>query len=148
MTERFSSAALGFVCIVGAGTGRLDLMTLRTLNRLGNADVVAHDRLVSTEVFDQLPPQAQSGCVGKTLRNHAVSKQGIHTLQVAHAQLDIRVVRLKGGDPYVLGRGGEEVRALQADAICTKRRRLHTVTVCLGRVPSRKTAVGVPDANP
>ena len=58
MTERFSSSALGFVCIVGAGPGPLDLMTLRALNRLRNADVVVHDRLVSTEVLDQIPPQA------------------------------------------------------------------------------------------
>lgn len=64
MTERFSSTALGFVCIVGAGPGPLDLMTLRALNRLSNADVLVHDRLAGTEVLDQIPPKAQRVYVG------------------------------------------------------------------------------------
>ena len=117
MTERFSSAALGFVCIVGAGSGRLDLMTLRALNRLRNADLVVHDRLVGTEVLDQIPPQAQRVYVGKALGDHEVPQQNIHDLLVAHARLGSRVVRLKAGDTYVLGRGGEEVQALRAKGI-------------------------------
>lgn len=117
MTERFSSSALGFVCIVGAGPGPLDLMTLRALDRLRRADVVVHDRLVSTEVLDQIPPQAQRVYVGKALGDHAVPQEGIHALLVAHARRGSRVVRLKGGDPYVFGRGGEEVQALQAEGI-------------------------------
>ncbi|WP_341909942.1 uroporphyrinogen-III C-methyltransferase [Polaromonas sp. YR568] len=117
MTERFSSTALGFVCIVGAGPGPLDLMTLRALNRLRSADVVVHDRLVSTEVLDQIPPQAHRVYVGKALGDHAVPQEGIHALLVAHARNGRRVVRLKGGDPYVFGRGGEEVQALQAEGI-------------------------------
>lgn len=111
MTERFSSSALGFVCIVGAGPGPMDLMTLRALNRLRNADVVVHDRLVSTDVLDQIPPKAQRIYVGKALGDHAVPQEGIHALLVAHARRGSRVVRLKGGDPYVFGRGGEEVQS-------------------------------------
>ena len=119
MTERFSSSALGFVCIVGAGPGPLDLMTLRALNRLRNAAVVVHDYLVSTEVLDQIPPQAQRVHVGKALGDRAVPQQGIHALLVAHARSGSRVVRPKGGDPYpyVFGCGGEEVQALQAEGI-------------------------------
>lgn len=117
MTAHFSSSALGFVYIVGAGPGPLDLMTLRALDRLRHADVVVYDRLVSTEVLDQIPPQAQRFYVGKALGNHAVPQEGIHALLVAHARHGSRVVRLKGGDPYVFGRGGEEVQALQAEGI-------------------------------
>ena len=86
MTERFSSSALGFVCIVGAGPGPLGLMTLRALDRLRRADVVVHDRLVSTKILDQIPPQAQRAYVGKALGDHAVPQEGIHALLVAHAR--------------------------------------------------------------
>ena len=91
MTERFSSSALGFVCIVGAGPSPLDLMTLRALNRLRNADVVVHDRLVSTEVLDQIPPQTQRVYVGNALGDHSVPQEGIHALLVEHAQRARRV---------------------------------------------------------
>ena len=113
----FVSEPAGFVHIVGAGPGPLDLMTLRALDRLRRADVVVHDRLISQEVLDQIPLQAQSVYVGKALGNHAVPQEGIHDLLVAHAQQGRRVVRLKGGDPYVFGRGGEEVEALRAAGI-------------------------------
>ena len=66
--------------MVGAGPGPLDLMTLRALDRLRRADVVVHDRLVSTEVLDQIPPQAQRVYVGKALGDHAVPQEGIHAL--------------------------------------------------------------------
>ena len=117
MTKRFSSTALGFVWMVGAGPGPLDLMTLCALNRLRNAAVVVQDRLDSTQVLDQIPPQAQRVCVGKALGDHAVPQQGIHALLVAHTRIGSRVVRLKKGDFYVFGRGGEEVQALRAQGI-------------------------------
>ena len=117
MTDCISSPALGFVSIVGAGPGPLDLMTLRALDRLRRAEVVVHDRLISAEVLEQIPAQAQRVYVGKALGDHAVPQEGIHALLVAHAQQGRRVVRLKGGDPYVFGRGGEEVQALQAEGI-------------------------------
>ncbi|QDL54128.1 uroporphyrinogen-III C-methyltransferase [Rhodoferax aquaticus] len=117
MSEPMSSPAAGFVFIVGAGPGPLDLMTLRALDRLRNADVVVHDRLISAEVLAQIPAAAQRVYVGKALGDHAVPQEGIHDLLVAHARQGKRVVRLKGGDPYVFGRGGEEVQALQAAGI-------------------------------
>lgn len=107
----------GFVSIVGAGPGPLDLMTLRALDRLKHAEVVVHDRLISAEVLAQIPPDALRVYVGKALGNHSVPQSGIHALLVEHASLGRRVVRLKGGDPHVFGRGGEEVQALQAAGI-------------------------------
>ena len=107
----------GFVAIVGAGPGPADLMTLRALDRLQRAEVVVHDRLISPEVLDLIPATALRVYVGKALGDHAVPQQGIHALLVQHARAGRRVVRLKGGDPYVFGRGGEEVQALQAEGI-------------------------------
>ena len=97
MTERFSSTALGFVCIVGAGPGPLDRMTLRALNRLRNATVVINTRLDSTEVLGQIPPQARRVYVGKALGDRVVPQHGFHALLLAHARIDSRMVRLKGG---------------------------------------------------
>lgn len=107
----------GFVYIVGAGPGPLDLMTLRALDRLKRADVVVHDRLISDEVLAEIPANAERVYVGKALGDHAVPQEGIHDLLVLHAKTGKQVVRLKGGDPYVFGRGGEEVQALQAAGV-------------------------------
>ena len=118
MTERFSSTALGFVCIVGAGPGPLDRMTLRALNRLRNATVVINTRLDSTEVLGQIPPQARRVYVGKALGDRVVPQHGFHALLLAHVRIDSRMVRLKErGGSYVFGRGGEEVQALLAQGI-------------------------------
>lgn len=107
----------GFVSIVGAGPGPVDLMTLRALDRLQRAEVVVHDRLITPEVLALIPEHAQRVYVGKALGHHSVPQEQIHVLLVQHARLGKRVVRLKGGDPYVFGRGGEEVQALQAAGI-------------------------------
>lgn len=107
----------GFVSIVGAGPGPVDLMTLRALDRLQRAEVVVHDRLISPDVLARIPAGAQRLYVGKALGDHSVPQAGIHALLVQHARAGQRVVRLKGGDPYVFGRGGEEVQALQAEGI-------------------------------
>ncbi len=107
----------GFVSIVGAGPGPADLMTLRALDRLQRAQVVVHDRLIAPDVLALIPAAAQRVYVGKAVGNHAVPQEGIHDLLVLHARQGLRVVRLKGGDPYVFGRGGEEVLALQAAGI-------------------------------
>ena len=114
MSERLST---GQVAIVGAGPGPVDLMTLRALDRLQRAEVVVHDRLISAEILDRISPTAQRVYVGKALGHHSVPQEGIHDLLIAHARAGRRVVRLKGGDPYVFGRGGEEVQALQAEGI-------------------------------
>ena len=114
MTE---AEATGFVYIVGAGPGPRDLMTLRALERLKRADVVVHDRLIAAEVLAEIPTTAQRIYVGKALGDHAVPQEGIQDLLVLHARAGKQVVRLKGGDPYVFGRGGEEVQALQAAGV-------------------------------
>ena len=92
-------------------------MTLRALDRLRGAEVVVHDRLISPDVLAQIPPAALRIYVGKALGDHAVRQEGIHDLLVAYARQGKRVVRLKGGDPYAFGRGGEEVQALQAAGV-------------------------------
>lgn len=107
----------GFVSIVGAGPGPLDLMTLRALDRLRRAEVVVHDRLIASDVLDQIPSAAHRVYVGKALGHHVVPQEGIHELLVAHARAGARVVRLKGGDPFVFGRGGEEIAALREAGI-------------------------------
>ena len=107
----------GFVSIVGAGPGPVDLMTVRALDRLQRAEVVVPDRLITPEVLALIPETAQRVYVGKALGHHSVPQEQIHALLVQHARLGKRVVRLKGGDPYVFGRGGEEVQALQAAGI-------------------------------
>lgn len=108
---------IGNVAIVGAGPGPVDLMTLRALDRLQRAEVVVYDRLISAEILERIPATAQRVYVGKALGYHSVPQEGIHELLIAHARAGRRVVRLKGGDPYVFGRGGEEVQALQAAGI-------------------------------
>lgn len=117
MRDANTSTGQGFVSIVGAGPGPADLMTLRALDRLQRAEVVVHDRLIAPEVLALIPAAAQRVYVGKAVGNHAVPQEGIHALLVEHAQQGKRVVRLKGGDPFVFGRGGEEVQALQAAGI-------------------------------
>jgi uroporphyrin-III C-methyltransferase len=117
MDNSGAGVIMGIVHIVGAGPGPLDLMTLRALDRLRRAEVVIHDRLISPEVLAEIPARAERVYVGKALGNHAVAQEDIHDLLVAQALLGKRVVRLKGGDPYVFGRGGEEVLALQAAGI-------------------------------
>lgn len=107
----------GVVHIVGAGPGAADLLTLRALDRLRRAEVVVHDRLITPEVLALIPATAARIYVGKALGNHSVPQEGIHALLVQHARAGRCVVRLKGGDPYVFGRGGEEVQALQAAGI-------------------------------
>lgn len=111
------SGARGFVSIVGAGPGPADLMTQRALDRLQRADVVMYDRLISSEVLALIPQGAQRVFVGKASGNHALPQEGIHALLIQHARAGQRVVRLKGGDPYVFGRGGEEVQALRAEGV-------------------------------
>lgn len=117
MLEATRPVSRGFVSIVGAGPGPADLMTLRALDRLQRAEVVIHDRLITPEVLALIPAAALRLYVGKAAGDHAVPQEGIHALLVQHALLGRRVVRLKGGDPYVFGRGGEEVQALQAAGI-------------------------------
>jgi uroporphyrin-III C-methyltransferase/precorrin-2 dehydrogenase/sirohydrochlorin ferrochelatase len=108
--------AVGFVSIVGAGPGDPDLLTLKAAKRLAEADLVLYDALVEPAVL-ALAPHAQKFFVGKRAHRKAVSQETIHWLMIRAARRGRRVVRLKGGDPFVLGRGGEEALALGAAGI-------------------------------
>ncbi|MEH6417698.1 siroheme synthase CysG [Pseudomonas sp. CGJS7] len=105
----------GSVALVGAGPGDAGLMTLRGLRVLNEADVILHDRLVSAEVLALARRDAELIEVGKQAGNHHTTQERIHQLLLEHARAGKRVVRLKGGDSFVFGRGGEELEVL-ADA--------------------------------
>ena len=106
----------GFVSLVGAGPGDPELLTLRAVNRLRDADLVLYDALVERDVVE-LAPRARRFYVGKRAGRHSIDQDGIHTLMIRAAKRGERVVRLKCGDPFVLGRGGEEALALDTAGV-------------------------------
>ncbi len=99
---------LGFVSLVGAGPGDPDLLTVKAVKRIRTADVIVFDRLVSQEILDLASPTAEMVYVGKKLDHHFVPQDEINQILVDQAKLGKHVVRLKGGDPFIFGRGGEE----------------------------------------
>ena len=103
----------GHVVLVGAGPGDPDLLTVRAVRELAAADVVFADRLVGRGVLDLIPATAEIVHVGKSKGEHSVPQDEIHRRMIASAKAGKRVVRLKGGDPFIFGRGGEEVEALR-----------------------------------
>lgn len=107
----------GRVILVGAGPGADDLITLRGSRALASADVVVHDRLGTRALLERVPEGAELVDVGKRPDDHPVSQREINRLLVERAAQGKVVVRLKGGDPFVLGRGGEEVEACLAAGI-------------------------------
>ena len=106
----------GLVSLVGAGPGDPELLTRRAVDRLARADLVLYDALVESELLE-LAPKAKRFFVGKRAGRHSIEQDGIHRLMIRAAQRGQRVVRLKCGDPFVLGRGGEEALALEAAGI-------------------------------
>ena len=106
----------GLVSLVGAGPGDPDLLTRKAVRRLAEADLVLYDALISPEALE-LAPRARRFYVGKRAGRPHVSQETIHRMMIRSSRRGLRVVRLKGGDPFVLGRGGEEALALVAAGV-------------------------------
>jgi uroporphyrin-III C-methyltransferase len=106
--------AAGVVWLVGAGPGDPDLLTIKALKTLQAADVVVHDGLVSAEILALAPEGARRISVAKRKSRHSYSQDEINRMLVAFALEGLTVVRLKGGDPFIFGRGGEELEAARA----------------------------------
>ncbi|MBN1652139.1 MAG: uroporphyrinogen-III C-methyltransferase [Deltaproteobacteria bacterium] len=112
--ETSDNSRSGFVSLVGAGPGDAGLMTVRGRQRLMGADAVVYDRLAATALPTDLPKRVELHCVGKHSGNHPVPQEEINALLIRLAREGKKVVRLKGGDPYMFGRGGEEAQAIVA----------------------------------
>ena len=108
---------IGSVQIVGAGPGDPELLTMKAFRLLQNADVIVYDRLVSEEILSLARRDAKRIYVGKAKFNHAVPQSEIEATLIEHAKTGANVVRLKGGDPFIFGRGGEELEAVRAAGI-------------------------------
>lgn len=113
MASLLDPTSRGRVILVGAGPGDPGLLTVRAVEALRIADVVVHDGLVDPRVLD-LAPQAHRISVAKQRARHTLPQSAINALIVAHVRTGAIVVRLKGGDPFIFGRGGEEVEAVRA----------------------------------
>ena len=107
----------GKVYLVGAGPGDLGLITLKGLDCLAKATVIVYDRLLGEQLLESASPEAERIYVGKEAKHHAVKQSEINQILVTKANEGKNVVRLKGGDPFVMGRGGEEAETLVNNGI-------------------------------
>jgi len=103
---------VGKVYLVGAGPGDPGLLTIRGLELLRKAEMVVYDRLVNPVLLEEVPPEATRVFVGKLTGFHSLPQEQINNILIEHARRGLLIVRLKGGDPFVFGRGGEEAEAL------------------------------------
>jgi uroporphyrin-III C-methyltransferase len=114
------SSLIGRVLLVGAGPGDPGLLTLKAADALANASVVVHDGLVDEAVLAMINAEARLISVAKSRSKHSVPQDGINAILIAEAQAGHLVVRLKGGDPFIFGRGGEEVESLRAAGVAVE----------------------------
>ena len=115
--NRKSTLQSGEVALVGSGPGDAELLTIRALRFIEQADVAIYDRLVSDEIMALLPQNCERLYVGKEQAKHCVPQDKINELLVRYAQQGRKVLRLKGGDPFIFGRGGEEAEFLLKNGI-------------------------------
>lgn len=111
------SCVTGKIWLVGAGPGDPDLLTIKAARLLVRADVVVHDGLVDSAIMDLIPAATRRISVAKARSRHTMAQDAINALLVAEAKAGHQVVRLKGGDPFIFGRGGEEVEAARAAGV-------------------------------
>jgi len=122
------------VYLVGAGPGDPELITLKAIKALKKADVIIYDRLINKKILEHAREDAKLIYVGKKAGKHSKSQEEINSILVEEAKKNKTVVRLKGGDPFVFGRGGEELLALKSHGIKTR------------IIPGITSAIGVPTA--
>src|SRR6187551_720108 len=115
--ERAKKSRVGKVWLVGAGPGDAELLTVKALRAINTADIIFYDYLVSADIRALFPKSVPAHYVGKAKNQHSIAQEDLNQLLVKQAQLGLTVCRIKGGDPFVFGRGGEELLELRTAGI-------------------------------